>query len=110
MKRRSSPSPHFRFSLSAFRCRERAFTLIELLVVISIIIILMALLFPAFKGVQDQAKKTQAKNDMMQIVNAVNAFQTDYGKLPIPNSEADGSANYTYGDTSQGARHPNDWL
>ena len=41
---------------------SRAFTLIELLVVITVIAILMALLFPAFKGAQDQAKRTQAKN------------------------------------------------
>jgi len=62
---------------------ERAFTLIELLVVIAIIAILIGLLFPAFKAVQDQAKKTQAKNDLTQIVNAVNAFYTDYGKYPL---------------------------
>jgi prepilin-type N-terminal cleavage/methylation domain-containing protein len=61
---------------------ERAFTLIELLVVIAIIAILVGLLFPAFKAVQDQAKKTQAKNDLTQIVNAVNAFYTEYGKYP----------------------------
>jgi type II secretory pathway pseudopilin PulG len=59
-----------------------AFTLIELLVVISIIIVLMGLLFPAFRGVQDQAKKTQAKNDLTQIVTAVNAFYTEYGRYP----------------------------
>jgi type II secretory pathway pseudopilin PulG len=60
----------------------RAFTLIELLVVITIIIILMGLLFPAFRGAQNQAKKVQAKNDMTQIVNAVNAFYTEYGVYP----------------------------
>ena len=32
---------------------------------------------------QDQAKKTQAKNDLTQIVTAVNAFYTEYGKYPI---------------------------
>ena len=62
--------------------RVSAFTLIELLVVISIIIVLMGLLFPAFRGVQDQAKKTQAKNDLTQIVTAVNAFYTEYGRYP----------------------------
>jgi prepilin-type N-terminal cleavage/methylation domain-containing protein len=61
----------------------RAFTLIELLVVIGIIAILVGLLFPAFKAVQNQARQTQAKNDVTQIVTAVNAFYTDYGKYPI---------------------------
>jgi prepilin-type N-terminal cleavage/methylation domain-containing protein len=60
-----------------------AFTLIELLVVIGIIAILVGLLFPAFKAVQNQARQTQAKNDLTQIVNAVNAFYTDYGKYPL---------------------------
>jgi prepilin-type N-terminal cleavage/methylation domain-containing protein len=59
-----------------------AFTLIELLVVVAIIAILVGLLFPAFKAVQNQARSTQAKNDLTQIVNAVNAFYTDYGRYP----------------------------
>ena len=45
-----------------------AFTLIELLVVIAIIAILIGLLFPAFKAVQNQARQAQAKNDLTQIV------------------------------------------
>src|SRR5919201_2026691 len=63
--------------------RARAFTLIELLVVVAIIGILVGLLFPAFKAVQNQARSTQAKNDLTQIINAVNAFYTDYGKYPL---------------------------
>jgi prepilin-type N-terminal cleavage/methylation domain-containing protein len=63
--------------------RVGGFTLIELLVVIAIIAILVGLLFPAYKGVQDQAKRTQAKNDLTQIVTAVNAFYTEYGKYPL---------------------------
>jgi prepilin-type N-terminal cleavage/methylation domain-containing protein len=62
---------------------HRAFTLIELLVVIAIIGILVGLLFPALKAVQNQARSTQAKNDLTQIVNAVNAFYTDYGLYPL---------------------------
>jgi prepilin-type N-terminal cleavage/methylation domain-containing protein len=60
-----------------------AFTLIELLVVIIMIAILAGLLFPAFTGVQNQAKKVQAKNDLTQIVSAVNAYYTEYGKYPV---------------------------
>src|SRR5881275_1629455 len=71
----------------AVASREGGFTLIELLVVITIIIILMGLLFPAFKGVQDQAKRAQAKNDEQQIVTAMNAYNTDYGKFPLDDSK-----------------------
>jgi prepilin-type N-terminal cleavage/methylation domain-containing protein len=68
-----------------------AFTLIELLVVIAIIAILIGLLFPAFRAVQNQARNTQAKNDLTQIVNAVNAYYTDYGRYPLV------TADTTYG-------------
>src|ERR1700730_17624425 len=60
-----------------------AFTLIELLVVITIIVILLGFLFPAFQGVQDRARKVQAKNDLTQIATAVNAYYTEYGKYPL---------------------------
>ena len=63
--------------------RPAAFTLIELLVVIAIIAILIGLLFPAFQAVQNQARRTQAKNDLTQIVTAVNAYYTEYGKYPL---------------------------
>jgi prepilin-type N-terminal cleavage/methylation domain-containing protein len=74
--------------------QARAFTLIELLVVIAIIAVLIGLLFPAFRAVQDQAKRTQAKNDLTQIVNAVNAFYTEYGKYPLPSTA---TSDYIYG-------------
>src|SRR5207244_3817931 len=83
--RRTPVHPRFAFHSNAVQERRlnRAFTLIELLVVIAIIAILIGLLFPAFQAVQNQAKRTQAKNDLTQIVNAVNAFYTEYGKYPI---------------------------
>jgi prepilin-type N-terminal cleavage/methylation domain-containing protein len=68
-----------------------AFTLIELLVVIAIIAILIGLLFPAFRAVQDQARRTQGKNDLTQIITAVNAYYTEYGKYPLV------TADTTYG-------------
>src|SRR5438477_4544890 len=70
---------------------QRAFTLIELLVVIAIIIILAGLLFAGLRGAQEQARRTQAKNDLTQIVTAVNAYYTEYGKYPLV------AADTTYG-------------
>lgn len=61
---------------------SRAFTLIELLVVIAIIAVLAGIAFPAYQSVQSAARKTQAKNDIVQIVTAVNTFYTDYGRYP----------------------------
>jgi len=76
------------------RRRPHAFTLIELLVVIVIIAVLMGVAFPVFQSVQTSAKKTQAKNDLVQIVTAVNAFYTEYGKYP---TSATSDATATYG-------------
>ena len=66
------------------RRRCNAFTLIELFVVMAVITILAGLAFPVFNMVQNTAKKTQAKNDLVQIVTAVNAFYTEYGRYPVP--------------------------
>jgi prepilin-type N-terminal cleavage/methylation domain-containing protein len=77
--------------------RRGAFTLIELLVVIAIIAVLMGLAFPAFQSVQNSARRTQAKNDLVQIVTAVNAFYTEYGRYPT-----DQVADVTYGEASGG--------
>jgi prepilin-type N-terminal cleavage/methylation domain-containing protein len=77
----------------------RAFTLIELLVVIIMIAILAGLLFPALIGTQNQAKKVQAKNDVTQIVSAVNAFYTEYGKYPVDST----ASGYVPADTYYGS-------
>lgn len=75
-------------------CSASAFTLIELMVVVGIIALLIGFLFPVFQGVQNQAKKVQAKNDLTEIVTAVNAFYTEYGKYPLVTADA------TYGSTA----------
>ena len=63
---------------------NEAFTLLELMVVIAIIVVLAGLLFPAVQSVLERAKKVQAKNDLIQIVTAVNAFYVEYGRYPLP--------------------------
>ena len=79
-----------------------AFTLIELLVVIMIIAILMTLAFPVFQGVQNQARRTQARNDLLQIITAVNAYYAEYGRYPLTPPTAS--------DTTHGLTTSNDLL
>jgi prepilin-type N-terminal cleavage/methylation domain-containing protein len=86
------------------------FTLIELVVVTLIIATLAALILTAASGVVERAKKTQAKNDLIQIITAVNAFYAEYGKYPVtvtsPTTDAffgagtapAGSTNYSNND------------
>ena len=84
--RASSPAsagPPSRSPTSDLRPLISAFTLIELVVVTLIIATLAALIVTAASGVVDRAKKTQAKNDVTQIVTAVNAYYTEYGKYPV---------------------------
>ncbi len=69
------------FSLSAFS--TSGFTLIEMTVVILIIATLAAILMTGISSVFERARRTQAKNDVTQIVTAVNAFYTEYGKYPV---------------------------
>jgi prepilin-type N-terminal cleavage/methylation domain-containing protein len=92
--------------------QAHAFTLIELLVVISIIVILLSLLFPAFQGVQNQARKTQAKNDLTQTVTAVNAYYTEYGKYPVVIDDTPLASNsdlfYTLRAIASGTANAND--
>lgn len=65
---------------------RNAFTLIELLIVIAILGILMALLFPVVATAIDNARRTQAKNDVTQIATAIAAYEVEYGRLPLPTS------------------------
>jgi prepilin-type N-terminal cleavage/methylation domain-containing protein len=60
-----------------------AFTLIEMIVVMLIIATLTALFMGAATSVFDRARRTQAKNDVIQITTAVNAFYTEYGRYPV---------------------------
>ena len=68
---------------SDLRPLTSAFTLIEMIVVMLIIATLAALFMGAASSVFDRARRTQAKNDVIQIATAVNAFYTEYGRYPV---------------------------
>ena len=81
------------------RSDRHGFTLVELLTVITIIAILMGLLFPAITIVKDQAKKSEAKTTCTGIVNAVKAYNTEYGKYPVLDKATGTPADLWFGET-----------
>ena len=88
--------------------RRRAFTIVELLVVIAIIGTLAGLLLPALAKAKIAAQKNQAKLQMSQIVNAVEQYDSVYGRFPVSaaaqnqaqqNAQAGDNPDFTYGGT-----------
>jgi len=80
-----------------------AFTLIELTVVMLIIATLAALLMTGASGAFERARKTQAKNDVIQIATAVNAFYTEYGRYPVNITNTANDAFFGTGSTPAGS-------
>ena len=68
--------------MSNARKNPAAFTLIELLVVIAIIAVLIALLLPAVQMAREGARRTQCKNNLMQIILAVQNYEAAHEVLP----------------------------
>lgn len=88
-----------------------AFTLIELLTVIAIIAILMGLLFPAIGTIKESARKTQAKNDVTNIVAAVKQYYTEYGKYPpVQEGAATSDTDVIVGEEDAGGTADNNAL
>lgn len=72
------------------RVGRKGFTLIELLVVIAIIAILIALLLPAVQQAREAARRTQCRNNLMQLGIAIQNYEMAYSVLPPGSVNAEG--------------------
>ena len=72
------------------RRTQSGFTLIELLVVIAIIAILIALLLPAVQQAREAARRTQCKNNLMQLGLAIHNYDMSFEMLPPGTVNAEG--------------------
>jgi prepilin-type N-terminal cleavage/methylation domain-containing protein len=69
---------------------RRGFTLIELLVVIAIIAILIALLLPAVQQAREAARRTQCRNNLMNLGLALHNYLMAHEVLPPGTQNATG--------------------
>lgn len=69
-------------SLRNGRSIRSGFTLIELMVVIAIIAILAAILFPAFAGARESARRSSTMTNMSKLAQAVTAYELDNREYP----------------------------
>lgn len=56
---------------------KKGFTILELLIVISVLVILIGIAIPRFKGMQDAAKISQVKAELQTVQAAVESYYTN---------------------------------
>ncbi|MDP6859038.1 MAG: prepilin-type N-terminal cleavage/methylation domain-containing protein [Verrucomicrobiales bacterium] len=74
---------HHFLSIKSKRQKSSAFTLIELLIVIVIIAILASVAFPVTALVMEQARRSEANNEVTQLKAAIGSYELEYSKLPF---------------------------
>ncbi|MBF0491110.1 MAG: prepilin-type N-terminal cleavage/methylation domain-containing protein [Candidatus Omnitrophica bacterium] len=66
--------------------KKSGFTILELLVVISVLVILIGIAIPRFKGMQDAGKIAQAKSELKTMQTAVESYYMNQSPMAYPAS------------------------
>lgn len=62
---------------------RRGFTLIELLIVIAVISILIGIVLPRFRGMQDEGNIAKAKGELRTLQTAIESYYIHNGSYPV---------------------------
>ncbi|HON83749.1 MAG TPA: prepilin-type N-terminal cleavage/methylation domain-containing protein [Caldisericia bacterium] len=68
--------------------KGKGFTLIELMVVIAIILILALIAIPAYRNMQDRAKRSRVQSDLRNLATALEMYNTDWTHYPNNSTSA----------------------
>jgi len=69
-----------------FKSSSKAFTLIELLIVMGLLMILMSIVFPSFRGFNQEAQLTRAQGDLRVIRIAIESYYKNKDRFPDKNA------------------------
>jgi prepilin-type N-terminal cleavage/methylation domain-containing protein len=69
--------------------RKSGFTLIELLIVMAVVAILVAIIIPSFKGMQDEGKIAKAEQEVQTLQTALESYGRHHPDDPFPASLSD---------------------
>lgn len=73
---------------------NRGFTIVELLVVISVIAILLGIIIPRFKGMQEEGNRTKAKAELKTLQTAIESWHIHQTPQAYPATSATPCATY----------------
>ncbi|MFH0887523.1 MAG: type II secretion system protein [bacterium] len=73
--------------------KKKGFTLIELLIVMAVIAILIGIAIPAFRGMQDEARKSKAQGDVRVLKIAVESYYKNHNNA-YPTASVAGTTSW----------------